>query len=55
MGGELLSGRGIEKTENVMELRIFGSDGRLVEQELKPTHARLIPVKIVENGESSRD
>ena len=55
VGGDVFSGRGIEKTENVMELRIFGRDGRLVEQELKPTHARLIPVNIVAHGESSRD
>ena len=55
VGGELLSGRGIEMTENEMNLRIFGSDGRLVEQKIKPTHARLIPVKSVESGESSQD
>ena len=47
VGGELLSGRGIEMTENEMNLRIFGSDGRLVEQKIKPTHARLIPVEKV--------
>ena len=55
MGGDLLSGRGTEMTENEMNLRIFGSDGRLVEQKIKPTHARLKPVKSVESGESSQD
>ena len=55
MGGELLPGRGIEKTEKKMNIRIFGSDGRLVEQDLKPIHARQVSVKIFENEESSRD
>ena len=54
-GGELLSGRGIEKTENVMNIRIFGSDGRLVEQNVKLIHARQVPVKNVGDGESSQD
>ena len=53
--GKILSGRGIEKKENKMDIRIFGSDGRLVEQNLKLIHARQVPVKNVGDGESSQD
>ena len=56
VGGEettILSGSEIEKNETELNIRIFGSDGRLVESEIKPTHARQVPVRNV--GESSRD
>ena len=49
MGGDISSEGGTEMTETKMNRRIFGMDGRLVEQITQPTDARLMPV---ESGES---
>ena len=45
---------GAERTEQEIKInrRIFGMDGRLVEQNMQPTDARLMPVK---SGESSQN
>ena len=52
---DVFPGSGTEMTEQKINIRIFGMDGRLVEQNKQPTNARLIPVISVESGESSQD
>ena len=49
VGGDIFSEGGTEMTETKINRRIFGMDGRLVERNMQPTDARLMPV---ESGES---